>query len=93
MPRYITPGTRKHGEIRHRGSALKFSADDGCDLGEETGAPVSPDYGPRGNAFPGRVKGVQIAIADAAESFDTWSCQSKPCASRWPASKQKPRVR
>ena len=24
-----------------------FSADDGCDVGEDTGAPVSPDYGPR----------------------------------------------
>ena len=23
-----------------------FSADDGCDVGEDTGAPVSPDYGP-----------------------------------------------
>ena len=45
-----------------------FSADDGCDVGQDTGAPVSPDYGPRGNAFNGRVKGVQIAIADAAES-------------------------
>ena len=48
--------------------AMVFSADDGCDVGEDTGAPVSPDYGPRGNAFNGRVKGVQIAIADAAAS-------------------------
>jgi hypothetical protein len=30
------------------------------------GAPVSPDYGPHGNAFNGRVKGVQLAIAEAA---------------------------
>jgi arylsulfatase len=51
-------------------AAMIFSADDGCDVGEDTGAPVSPDYGPRGNAFSGRVKGVQIAIADAAESSD-----------------------
>jgi arylsulfatase len=28
-------------------------------LGEDSGAPVSPDYGSRGNAFNGRVKGVQ----------------------------------
>src|SRR5436305_213649 len=48
--------------------AMVFSADDGCDVGEDTGAPVSQDYGPRGNAFNGRVRGVQIAIADAAES-------------------------
>jgi arylsulfatase A-like enzyme len=50
--------------------AMVFSADDGCDVGEDTGAPVSPDYGSRGNAFNGRVKGVQLAIADAAENSD-----------------------
>ena len=47
--------------------AVVFSADDGCDVGEDTGAPVSQDYGPRGNAFNGFVRGVQIAIAEAAE--------------------------
>jgi arylsulfatase len=51
-------------------AAMVFSADDGCDVGEDTGSPVSPDYGPRGNAFSGRVKGIQIAIADAAENAD-----------------------
>jgi arylsulfatase len=50
--------------------AMVFSADDGCDVGEDSGAPVSPDYGPRGNAFNGRVKGVQLAIAEAAEAVD-----------------------
>ena len=50
--------------------AMIFSADDGCDVGEDSGAPVSQDYGPRGNAFNGRVKGVQIATADAAENSD-----------------------
>jgi arylsulfatase len=50
--------------------AMIFSADDGCDVGEDTGAPVSEDYGSHGNAFNGRVKGVQLAIADAAESVD-----------------------
>ena len=48
--------------------AMVFSADDGCDIGEDSGAPVSPDYGPRGNAFNGRVKGVQLSIIDAAEN-------------------------
>jgi arylsulfatase A-like enzyme len=48
--------------------AMIFSADDGCDVGEDTGAPVSPDYGPHGNAFNGQIKGVQLAIADAAEN-------------------------
>ena len=50
--------------------AMVFSADDGCDVGEDSGAPVSPDYGPVGNAFNGRVKGVQLAITDAAEAVD-----------------------
>ena len=51
-------------------AAMVFSADDGCDVGVDTGAPVSPDYGSRGNEFSGRVKGVQLAIAEAAESVD-----------------------
>jgi arylsulfatase len=50
--------------------AMVFSVDDGCDVGEDSGAPVSPDYGSRGNAFNGTVKGVQLAIGEAAESFD-----------------------
>ena len=63
--------------------AMIFSADDGCDVGEDSGAPVSPDYGPRGNAFNGRIKGVQIAIADAAENRITSSHRRKPSASPW----------
>jgi arylsulfatase A-like enzyme len=50
--------------------AFVFSADDGCDVGEDTGAPVSEDYGSRGNAFNGQVRGVQLAIAEAAEDVD-----------------------
>ena len=50
--------------------AMIFSADDGCDVGEDTGAAVSPDYSSVGNAFNGEIKGVQLAIADAAESAD-----------------------
>jgi arylsulfatase len=46
--------------------AMVFSADDGLDVGVDTGSAVSEDYGPRGNEFNGRVKGVEIAIADAA---------------------------
>ncbi|MGC2212114.1 MAG: arylsulfatase [Silvibacterium sp.] len=49
---------------------LLFSADDGCDVGMDTGAPVSPDYGSRGNEFNGVVKGVQLAIAEDAVSLD-----------------------
>jgi arylsulfatase len=50
--------------------AMVFSADDGCDVGEDSGSPVSEDYGPVGNRFNGLIKGVQLAIADAAESVD-----------------------
>lgn len=44
--------------------AMVFSADDGCDVGEDSGAPVSPDYGPVGNGFNGDVAGVLLSIAD-----------------------------
>lgn len=44
--------------------ASVFSADDGCDVGEDSGAPVSPDYGPVGNGFNGEIRGVQLSIAD-----------------------------
>jgi arylsulfatase A-like enzyme len=51
-------------------AAMIFSADDGCDVGCDTGSPVSPDYGSRGNEFTGKVKGVQLAIAEDAVSLD-----------------------
>jgi hypothetical protein len=38
----------------------------GCDVGE----PVSPDYGPRGNEFSGKVNWVQIDIDAAAKDVD-----------------------
>ncbi len=43
--------------------AIVFSADDGLDVGEDSGALVSPDYGLQ-NRFNGRVKGVLLSIAD-----------------------------
>src|SRR6185436_10479868 len=51
-------------------AAMIFSADDGCDVGVDTGSPVSEDYGARGNEFSGRVKGVEIAIAAASVTAD-----------------------
>jgi hypothetical protein len=51
-------------------AAMVFSADDGCDVGVDTGSPVSPDYGSRGNEFSGRVKGVLLSIAEDANSHD-----------------------
>ena len=51
-------------------AASIFSADDTCDIGKEGGAPVSQDYGPRGNAFTGQVKWVQIDVAEDAADAD-----------------------
>ena len=51
-------------------AAMIFSADDGCDVGRDTGSSVSPDYGPRGNEFNGVIKGVQLAIAEDAKAAD-----------------------
>lgn len=48
--------------------AFVYSLDDGCDIGEDSGAPVSPDYAPSHNRFSGEVKGVQLAIDDAVEA-------------------------
>jgi len=50
--------------------AMVFSADDGCDVGEDSGAPVSPDYGPQHNGFNGTVKGVLLEIGDDADNQD-----------------------
>jgi arylsulfatase len=51
-------------------AAMVFSADDGLDVGEDSGAPVSPDYGPTGNEFNGRIRGAQLAIAEEAQKVD-----------------------
>jgi arylsulfatase A-like enzyme len=62
---------KKVGEGKVAATApIIFSGDDGCDVGVDTGSPVSPDYGSRGNEFNGRIKGVQLAIAEDAVSAD-----------------------
>jgi arylsulfatase len=43
---------------------MAYSADEACDVGSDTGSPVSPDYGPTGNAFSGRIKWVQIDLKE-----------------------------
>lgn len=47
-----------------------YSADETVDVGVEDGSPVSPDYGPRGNAFNGRVNWVEIDVDKAALDAD-----------------------
>jgi len=44
---------------------MLFSADETCDVGKETGSPVSPDYGPTQNEFSGKVNWVQIDLEEA----------------------------
>jgi arylsulfatase A-like enzyme len=41
---------------------MAFSADETCDVGRQSGSPVSPDYGPTGNEFSGTVLWVQIDL-------------------------------
>jgi arylsulfatase len=50
--------------------AIVFSADDGCDVGEDSGSPVSPEYGSQGNRFNGTIKGLQLSIADDSNNAD-----------------------
>jgi hypothetical protein len=45
-------------------------ADETTDLGEDTGTSVSDDYAPGASSFNGKVKWVQIDIAEAAENAD-----------------------
>ena len=48
-----------------------FSADETCDVGSDTGSPVSDDYTPaEPAASPARSNWVQIDIDDAAEDLD-----------------------
>jgi hypothetical protein len=53
-----------------RTHAFLFSMDETMDVGCDVGAPVSPDYGPRGNGFNGTIKWVQIDIDAAAKDAD-----------------------
>jgi arylsulfatase A-like enzyme len=49
---------------------MVFSADETTDLGEDTGTAVSDDYAPHASSFNGRVRWVQIDLADAAQDDD-----------------------
>jgi len=51
-------------------AAMVFSADDGCDVGRDSGSPVSQDYKAQVNEFTGRIKGIELAIADAIGTSD-----------------------
>ena len=49
---------------------MVFSADETCDVGSDTGTPVSDDYRPSDSAFTGAVNWVQIDLGDDAEDVD-----------------------
>jgi hypothetical protein len=66
---YVDGKTAGEGRIKAT-AAMVFSADDGCDVGRDTGSAVCQEYGPRGNAFTGVIKGVQLAIAEDARATD-----------------------
>jgi len=53
-----------------RTHAFLFSMDETMDVGCEAGEPVSPDYGPRDNAFSGKINWVRIDIDEAAKNAD-----------------------
>jgi arylsulfatase A-like enzyme len=50
--------------------SIVYSADDGLDVGGDGGAPVSPDYGWKDNAFNGTIKGVVLQVGEGAENSD-----------------------
>lgn len=60
--------------------AFIFSADDGCDVGEDSGAPVSPDYPAGKNRFNGEIKGIQLAIGEDANEADHYVDPEKAIA-------------
>jgi len=43
---------------------MGYSADEACDVGDDTGSPTSPDYGVTGNAFTGKIAWVQIDLGN-----------------------------
>ena len=58
---YVDGKSVGQGRVEHT-VPMAFSADETCDVGKETGSPVSPDYGPTGNEFSGEVNWVQIDL-------------------------------
>ena len=47
-----------------------FSMDETTEIGSDSGTSVSDDYRPEDSAFTGRIRWVQLDIAEAAEDFD-----------------------
>ena len=61
----------KVGEGRIDGTVpLIFSGDETTDLGEDTGTPVTDDFGSAGVRFNGRIEWVELDVDEAAEDLD-----------------------
>jgi len=61
---------QKDGEGRVDQTVPMLFGTDTCDVGSDAASPVSPDYGPKDNAFNGTVNWVQIDIDENAEDLD-----------------------
>jgi len=46
---------------------MGYSADEACDVGADSGSPTSPDYGPKGNAWNGKIAWVRIDLGDDSQ--------------------------
>ena len=68
-------------------AAMVFSADDGCDVGMDTGSPVSPDYGARGNEFNGSSRASNSPLPRTLRVSITLSRQRRLSASLWHGSR------
>jgi arylsulfatase A-like enzyme len=66
---YVDGGKVGEGRVA-RTHAYLFSMDETMDVGCEAGEPVSEDYGPKDNAFNGKINWVQIDIDAAAKDMD-----------------------
>jgi arylsulfatase len=49
---------------------MLYSADETVDVGTDSGTPVTDDLGPKEVGFTGRVRWVQIDLADDADDTD-----------------------
>jgi arylsulfatase len=61
-------GKRSAKDASNKPSRVGFSIDEGCDIGWESGSPVSPEYEVGDNRFSGEVNWVEIDIR--GEDFD-----------------------
>jgi hypothetical protein len=57
-------------------------SDGPASVGADMGEPVSPDYGPRGNQFSGKIKWVQIDIDAVARDADHMIGSEEPLQPR-----------